>query len=135
MTIDGPSIGRRIRDHREAWKLSLNALSELANVSKGYLSQLENGSASNPSIDTLRRIASALQMTLEQLVSDPRPAGQDSHPLPKGLADFVASRKAQGNPLPEEDVEMLRGIYYRGRQARSAADWSFLYETIVRTIK
>jgi transcriptional regulator with XRE-family HTH domain len=123
MTVDGPSIGRRIRAYRQVGDLSLNALSERAKVSKGYLSQLENGSASNPSIDTLSRIASALQLSVEELVSDPRPAGQESRRMPKGLADFVAEREAQD------------GIYYRGRQARTAADWAFIYETIVRTIK
>jgi transcriptional regulator with XRE-family HTH domain len=135
MTVDGPSIGRRIRAYRQVGDLSLNALSERAKVSKGYLSQLENGSASNPSIDTLSRIASALQLSVEELVSDPRPAGQESRRMPKGLADFVAEREAQDSPLPAEDIDMLRGIYYRGRQARTAADWAFIYETIVRTIK
>jgi transcriptional regulator with XRE-family HTH domain len=135
VTIDGAKIGTRIRNRREDRGLSLNALSEQATVSKGYLSQLENGSASNPSIDTLRRIAVALELPLEELVSEPRPPESGNRRLPRGLAEFVAERELQGNALPDEDVEMLRGIFYRGRQAKTSADWAFLYETIVRTIK
>lgn len=135
MTIDGGTIGVRIRNCREERGLSLNALSERANVSKGYLSQLENGGASNPSIDTLGRLADALEMSLEELISDPRAPEAGNKRTPRGLAEFVAERESQGSPLPDEDVEMLRGIFYRGRQARTAADWAFLYETIVRTIK
>jgi len=135
MTIDGAKIGTRIRSHRADRGLSLNALSDKANVSKGYLSQLENGGASNPSIDTLGRIAEALDLSLEELVSEPRPPDSGGTRLPRGLAEFMAERESQGNALPEEDVEMLRGIFYRGRQARTSADWAFLYETIVRTIK
>jgi transcriptional regulator with XRE-family HTH domain len=135
VTIDGSKIGVRLRNSREDRGLSLNALSELAKVSKGYLSQLENGSASNPSIDTLGRLADALELPLEELVSEPRPPEPGDRRLPRGLAEFVAERDSQGNVLPHDDVEMLRGIFYRGRQARTAADWAFLYETIVRTIK
>ena len=135
MTIDGARIGSRIRDLRGDRGLSLNALSEQANVSNGYLSQLENGSASNPSIDTLGRIANALELPLEDLVSEPRPPESGTRRLPRGLADFVADRESRGTALPDEDVEMLRGIFYRGRQAKGPADWAFLYETIVRTIK
>ena len=56
MTTKGARIGVRIRDRREARGLTLNGLSDLARVSKGYLSQLENGSASTTpmSSSTLR---------------------------------------------------------------------------------
>jgi transcriptional regulator with XRE-family HTH domain len=135
VTIDGAKIGVRIRNRREDLGLSLNALSEQAKVSKGYLSQLENADASNPSIDTLGRIAEALELPLEELVSEPRPPEPAKGRLPRGLADFVSERESRGNTLPDEDVEMLRGISYRGRQPRTSADWAFLYETIVRTIK
>jgi transcriptional regulator with XRE-family HTH domain len=135
VTVDGPTLGARIRTRREERGLSLSALAEQSGVSKGYCSQLENGGATNPSVDTLSRIADALGVALPDLLGEPRQAEHDPARLPRGLAEFLAERENDGRPLPPEDVEMLRGIFYRGRQPRSGNDWAFLYETIIRTIK
>lgn len=135
MTIDGPTIGARIRARREELGLSLSALAEHSGVSKGYWSQLENGAATNPSVDTLGKIADALGVALHDLLGEPRQPEHEMGRLPKGLAEFLAEREGEGRPLPPGDVEMLRGIFYRGRQPRSGSDWAFLYETIIRTIR
>ncbi len=136
MTIqDGPAIGRTIKASRDELGLSLNQLADGSGVSKGYLSQLENGNVARPSADALARIAEALGKPLHELLGE-RPAAEESGArLPKGLAEMLADRSEKGKAVPPEDVEMLRSIRYRGRQPRTAADWDFLYETIVRTIR
>lgn len=136
MTIqDGASIGKTIRLYREEIELSLNQLAESSGVSKGYLSQLENGVVARPSADAIARIAEALGKPLYDLLGERLPAAADGGKLPKGLEEMLESRASGGKAVPPEDVEMLRTIRYRGRQPRTAADWDFLYETIVRTIK
>ncbi len=136
MTIqDGASIGKTIRIWREELDLSLNQLAETSGVSKGYLSQLENGAVARPSADALGRIAAALGKPLYELLGEERAADDRSGKLPRGLQEMLERRQAAEKPVPPEDIEMLRSIRYRGRQPKTAADWDFLYETIVRTIK
>jgi len=129
------SIGERIQRARKVAELSLNALAEASGVSKGYISQLENGGAVNPSIDTLKKIAVALGLTPQDLLAEPKRPAQSSRRLPRGLAAFLQERETHGKPIPIEDVEMLRGISYRGKTPTKANDWAFLYETILRVIK
>lgn len=53
------ALGARIRAVRERRRLSLGKLAEKAQVSKSLVHQIERGAA-KPSIDTLRKLASAL---------------------------------------------------------------------------
>ena len=136
MTIqDGATIGKTIRVWREEMDLPLTQLAESSGVSKGYLSQLENGVVARPSADALARIAEALGKPLHELLGERRVAEDSGAKLPRGLEQMLESRSAGGKAVPPEDVEMLRSIRYRGRQPKTAEDWDFLYETIVRTIK
>lgn len=136
MTADqAVSIGERIQQRRKEAELSLNALAEASGVSKGYISQLENGGAANPSIDTLKKIAEALGMAPQDLLAEPTRPAAGARRLPRGLAAFLQERETRGKPLHSEDVEMLRGISYRGKTPTKADDWAFLYETILRVIK
>lgn len=61
---EAATIGQTIRALRELRKLSLVQLAEASGVSKGFLSQMENGKNSNPSLQTLQKIADALQFKL-----------------------------------------------------------------------
>lgn len=59
-------IGLVLREKRQAQSLTIADVASLAGVSRGMLSKIENGQVS-PSLDTLRRLAAALGMTLAQL--------------------------------------------------------------------
>jgi transcriptional regulator with XRE-family HTH domain len=63
------SLGRRIREKRQARGVSLTRLSRLAEISVGMLSQIENG-VSSPSLRSLRRISEALDVPLGRLFDD-----------------------------------------------------------------
>jgi transcriptional regulator with XRE-family HTH domain len=60
-TDDGVALGARIRETRQRRELSLSELADLAGVSKSLISQIERGVAA-PSIDTVRKIAYALEV-------------------------------------------------------------------------
>jgi len=125
------SIGARIKKRREELGLSLSRLSELADVSKGYLWSLEKGETkARPSGETLYRIAGALGVTMSdllgrQLLVD-RPVGDE---LPPGLEEF-----AQSEGLPQTDIEMLAQVNFRGEQPQTAADWEFVYRAIQHSV-
>lgn len=63
---DQTSLGARIRSTREERGISVRSLAATAEVSPGFLSQLERGLA-DPSLETLRRIAGALGLPLFDL--------------------------------------------------------------------
>jgi transcriptional regulator with XRE-family HTH domain len=56
-------LGDRIRELRTNQKLSMSELARRAQVSKGMLSQVERNAA-NPSVETVRQIAMALEVPL-----------------------------------------------------------------------
>lgn len=68
-------VGRRVRESRTARGLTLDDLAELSSVSRRMIINVESG-ASNPSIATLLRLATALHVSLAELVSpEPESAG------------------------------------------------------------
>jgi transcriptional regulator with XRE-family HTH domain len=64
-----PSLGRMIRRYRQRSELTQTALAAEAGVTKGFLSQVEHDVAA-PRIDTLRRIAAALDIPIFYLFPD-----------------------------------------------------------------
>ena len=68
------AVGRRVAQARRKLVLSQDQLAALSGASKGTIVQIEQGRA-NPSITSLCRLAVALQMSVEDLVSAPEPAG------------------------------------------------------------
>ena len=121
------AIGERVRQRRDEMNITATELAKRAEVTKGYVSQIENGLVPRPSADVLYRLASALGTTVADLL------GKEVVPIqkeiPAGLLKFIEQEN-----LPNEDIEMLAAIKFRGRQPRTVEDWRFLYESIKRTI-
>lgn len=59
-------IGDNIRFIRKSKKISLNELARRAQMSSGYLSELENNISSNPTMDKLQKIAKALDVSVDE---------------------------------------------------------------------
>ena len=71
---DYPEIGERLREARQARRLSLRVLADRLGVSPSLISQIETGRA-NPSVSTLYAIAAELDVSLDELLfNDRRPA-------------------------------------------------------------
>lgn len=66
-------IGSRIRELRTKQKLSLSELAKRAGVVKSYLSTIERGIASNPTIEVVNKIARALSVDQEVLLNFEKP--------------------------------------------------------------
>ncbi|MEW8993068.1 helix-turn-helix domain-containing protein [Clostridium sp.] len=63
-------LGDNIRAIRKEKKISINKLSKLTGISLGYLSDLENNKAKNPSVDKLNLISSVLDVSIDVLFKD-----------------------------------------------------------------
>ncbi|MFH1780906.1 MAG: helix-turn-helix transcriptional regulator [Candidatus Nealsonbacteria bacterium] len=62
------SRSQNIKKKRKELKLSQDKLSKLANVAYNTVVKIESGENSNPTIETLRKIAVALQVGVDDLI-------------------------------------------------------------------
>src|SRR6266849_2717940 len=106
------ALADRIKLRRTQKRFSAAELARAAGISKGYLSEIESADPSkpvSPSADVLYRVATALGTSVADLLEkDIRPAPREITP---SLRVF-----AENNDLPEEDVQMLADIRFRGAQ-------------------
>jgi transcriptional regulator with XRE-family HTH domain len=110
-------IGTRLRKLREDRKLSQGDIEERTGLLRCYISRVENGHTI-PSIETLERISSALEIPLYQLFYE----GDEPPPLPnlskrKSTEELVLDEEAQKELRFFEKVKRLLGrINERDRQ-------------------
>src|SRR5256884_7044954 len=69
MEIDLKMLGENIRYLRQGKNLSLADLTKKSGVSKTYISDLENGLGGRPNVQYLYKIATALETTIDALIS------------------------------------------------------------------
>lgn len=67
----------RIKEHRQARGWSQEHLATLSDTSKGYISQLESGKR-DPSAETLRSIAAALELDVTELIAPESEEARDA---------------------------------------------------------
>lgn len=63
-------LGDTIRKIRKSKKVSINKLAQSTSISLGYLSDLENNKAQNPSLEKLNAIADALGVSVNDFFED-----------------------------------------------------------------
>lgn len=108
-------LGDRLRALRSGRGLTLRQLADATGLSAGLLSQLENG-RTDPSIETLRRLARVFDSEIADLFREPdapdvhlsRPGARLQMQAPTGLITYERLTSGRGN------FEMLRGILRPG---------------------
>jgi XRE family transcriptional regulator, regulator of sulfur utilization len=125
------ALSDQIRKHRLAKGLSLAELARYSKLSKGYLGQLEKGSNGlNPSVDVVYRIAFALGTSVSELLEKQIDSTDiEITEIPDELRKFALDEQ-----LTDEIVKMLARIELQGRRPRTVKDWSYLYESIKRSV-
>ncbi|WP_203363351.1 helix-turn-helix transcriptional regulator [Bacillus sp. REN10] len=101
-------IGVRIKQLREQKGYSLTKLAKEAKISKSYLSNLERQTNTNPSLSVLSKIATALDLTTNELIQPQSSKKDEYEPLLKEASNkkvtkadllefqqFMQSRKQQ----------------------------------------
>lgn len=130
--------GERIRTLRTEKNMSLPALAERAQLSKGLISKLENSEDSNPSLATLYKIAEALGVTLGDILETEQAQLTRFIPdeQPEWQKELISYLKSQGK---EPDPDILNAMYVlRNRKAAKVTDiegWKFLYLSIENSFK
>ena len=120
--MKGSGLGARIRARREAMELTQVQLANIAEISRPYLSLVERGEATNPSMQVLGRIGLALGTTLSELTGE---SDQTDFVISPSLREFAIDEH-----LPLEDVFQLDRIELRGRRPDTVDEWKRLYKAI-----
>ncbi len=70
MTIDKnkSEIGKRIRKYRKKLGISQDTLSKKADLAFHTITKIETGKTPNPTIDTVKKIADALDVGVDDLI-------------------------------------------------------------------
>lgn len=68
MSKNQSAIGKTIRKYRQDRKMSQEALARTANLSLPTIVKIESGETPNPTIDTVKKIAGALGVSLDDLM-------------------------------------------------------------------
>jgi transcriptional regulator with XRE-family HTH domain len=134
--MKGTSLAQRLRSCREAAGLSLDELATKAKISKTYLWELEKDAAGEkkPSADILLRIASALSVTIADLLALPTVQVEaDAVELSPSLREFRDRMAKLGTPLAQQDLGDLALTKFRGGQPQTADEWHQLYLTLLAT--
>ncbi|MEH7120012.1 helix-turn-helix domain-containing protein [Neobacillus vireti] len=63
-------LGEKINQLRKKRGYSITQLAKMANISKSYLSEIEKGGQTNPSLQILKKIAISLEVSLEVLIEN-----------------------------------------------------------------
>lgn len=129
---DSKALGTRITEARTAKGISVARLAELADVSKAYMHQIENGDCARPSAEKLFNIAQVLDTSVAHLLGrGPKGPEPGTVQIPDSLREY-----ANAHPeLTQEDIEMLARIKFRDQQPTDAKGWDFLWESIKRSLK
>jgi transcriptional regulator with XRE-family HTH domain len=104
-------LGERIRELREARSLSQRELARRAGVDHSYVSKIENGRTEVPSVDTLRALATVLEVEEVEML---------------GFADVLPGAFASIARSPEA----MRFMRRASDLARSSEDWVEMLEVL-----
>lgn len=123
-------IGKNVRAVRQAQGYSLTELARRANVSKAYLSQVENYPAKQPSAAIVYRLALALQVSVTVLMGVENSADDATdQELPVALRLFWAENPS----VPAADIVGLANLTFHGWSPATPTDYWLIYESIRST--
>lgn len=108
-------IATNVRALRLARGLTQAQLSKIAGLPRATWANLESGMA-NPTISVLVRVSTALQVSLEELVSPPRATAKHfpASSLPTRTRGTVSVRKLLPDPIPGLEIDRME-LSARGR--------------------
>lgn len=124
-------LGEHLRFIRRKRKLTLKDLSQHADLSVPYLSDLERGVV-NPSIETLQKVAKAHNMKVQDLFIGVEDMETSTHATyPEGFLAFLQDPEYR-DELDEDWKNLLMKIDYRGQRPSSKREWVELHLNLRR---
>lgn len=123
-SIDALIIGRRIRSIRKERGMTLESLAAAIERAPSQVSALENGRR-EPKVATLRRVATALGTTVEELIADQAPDERAQHEIELeriqrsiGFASLGLPKVRVGPRLGDDALATIVGLYRKIEQLR-----------------
>src|SRR5215212_2409867 len=101
-------LGRNVRTLREARSMTQAQMAKLASLPRATWQNLESGAA-NPTLTVLDRVASAFQVTIEELVAAPRSEARH-YPRAQLVVKTRGSatvRKLLPDPIPGMELDRI----------------------------
>jgi transcriptional regulator with XRE-family HTH domain len=101
-------LGQNIKQLRDARGFTQQQMAKLSGLPRATWANLESGAA-NPTLQVLHRVATSLQISIEELISAPR-GGTRLYPrgtLPERRPGPVIVRKLLPDPIPGTEVDRL----------------------------
>ena len=124
-------LGERLRLIRKDRQLTLKDLSKRADLSVPYLSDMERGVV-NPSIETLRKVAKAYNMTVQDLFTGVEGLGESAREnYPAGFSDFLQDPDYK-DEIDSDWKEFLIRLDFRGKRPSSKREWVELHLNLRR---
>jgi transcriptional regulator with XRE-family HTH domain len=104
----GHGIARNVKQLREARGLTQAQMAKIAGVPRATWTNLESGDA-NPTVTVLHRVAGALQVTIEEILSVPRAACEvfPLGALPMRTQGQARVRKLLPHPIPGMEMDRI----------------------------
>ncbi len=84
------TFGQRLRQLRLSKGMTVVRLGEATGLSQAYISSLENGSRQSPTLKTIRRLAEALSVPVEELLEDAGAHGKKLQYLSPDVSSWLA---------------------------------------------
>ena len=100
------AFGNFLRSQRKLAQLTLRELSDLAEVSNPYLSQLERG-LHQPSVRVIKSLAKALNLSAETLLTQAAGIDADNGESPQGFSDTEATIRSDANLSDDQKAALL----------------------------
>lgn len=126
------TLGEKIKELRNSKGWSLDELAQQSNVSKAYLSQLENGESERPSAEILYKIATTLGTSISSLLGKTLVVEDDPNEIMDNLRKAQLKYGIPENFLGRLAASAKRTDDKKGRKDYSPEDWNYLYETLRR---
>lgn len=101
-------IGIRIKELRQKKGYSITELARLADVSKSYLSQIERGLQTNPSLQFLYKLSVPLDTDIDYFLKDIRPDKHENIELDEEWKKLIL--KAIEDGFKKEDFQEYRNF-------------------------
>lgn len=127
------TLGDRIRERRQELGWTQDQLAAKAGISKGFLSDVENGKRS-VSAGNLQEMAQALGLSLDYLMKgDDSPSPVKEIQIPSALSEFASQERLtfrQTLTLLQMRQQIVANRSAKARAASDDFDWRKLYESV-----
>ncbi len=107
--------------------LKKEKLHDVTEISKTHIFQIEKNEFTNPTLDTLKKIATALNTTVSKLLDEDQKF--DLNTIPESLREFMEFYSKESIPL--HHIRMLATMQMREDiSPKTKEDWKVFYDAV-----